>query len=138
MEQELFDECVTKLMEQGGPGYDSLSRMCLYYDKETGNRCAIGVLLPNAKEFMEEFMEEFMYEEVPVNDLIKRVPEKLPERLCKVDHRFLNHLQITHDFLAENNCWDEMFVREFKKVAMVWELDSTVLYIKAEETGMKC
>jgi hypothetical protein len=42
-------DCLSMLKEQGARAYDKDADQCVYYDPKTGNMCAVGVLLPDAK-----------------------------------------------------------------------------------------
>jgi len=42
--QEIFDTAITGVLAQGAYGYSDDG--CVYYDPTTGNRCAVGLLLP--------------------------------------------------------------------------------------------
>lgn len=45
--QEIFDEVVTGLFEQGGPARSPDSKMCLYRAPD-GRKCAFGLLIPDS------------------------------------------------------------------------------------------
>jgi hypothetical protein len=42
--QQAFNDAVRFVVKQGAPGRNEYG--CVYFDKESGNRCAIGALLP--------------------------------------------------------------------------------------------
>lgn len=44
--QELFDEVVAHMVAQGRPAMDAAGESCAYLNEDTGDRCAIGGLVP--------------------------------------------------------------------------------------------
>lgn len=45
--QEILNKVASHLIKQGAPAYADDVGECLYLDRNTGNRCAIGCLIPD-------------------------------------------------------------------------------------------
>lgn len=100
--QEIFDTAITGLLAQGAYGYSDGG--CDYYDRETGNRCAVGLLLPveTAKRWAYDLgvssIGNLDYKADPVKAEVMRDLDALG--ITDEQIEFLDCLQALHDTLA--------------------------------------
>jgi len=108
--QEIFDKISTHLIKQGVQAIHN--NTCLYYDEETGHKCAIGCLIPT--ELYDYDIEGNSVEE------LYRFP-KFKEFLKDYDFELLEDLQHAHD-VGTNQ---EIMLDNLHEVAIKYKLRFT-------------
>lgn len=96
-QQEIFDTAYKAIVAQGGPALNPDEGICCYLDPTTGNRCAIGHLLP------ENLARSWDTRKIAASDL--RHDSDLADALLKranidvetISAEFLIRLQDAHD-----------------------------------------
>ncbi len=102
--QTALNKVVKHMLAQKEKAYDDRQKMCVYWDEDTGKKCAIGCLLTN-KECTE--IEGYG------NVIGLMDGEVLPERLQDLDPSLLMDLQDVHDNKAPTD-----WLKELTKVAI--------------------
>lgn len=97
---------IERLKKQGGYGYDYDNMTCYYKDPDTGNKCAVGVLIPN--EYYDPDMEEAPIDCVFDNTLISKEANALRNTIDKCGFtktviQNLEKAQLIHDGGAGND-----------------------------------
>ena len=90
-------------------GWDKKEKRCMYFSPE-GNRCAIGCLIPNPKQFQELSLGRTITEILTNSENEGRSIAilLLPEDLTKEQGiRFLQTLQTSHDAIADRTTFEE-------------------------------
>lgn len=128
--QELFDRALNGLRKQGAYGFDKASGGCSYYDEKTGNRCAIGLLVP---EELAKSMQE--YGIGTISDWCnpsqhgtynKKFHDILDQKIGITENiRFLIRLQNVHDACASANKPISLFEDEMSRLAVAFGLTFT-------------
>lgn len=100
--QEIFDTAITGIVAQAAYGTDGSG--CVYYDRDTGNRCAVGLLLPveTAKRWAYDLGVSSIGNLDYKIDRIKAEVMRDLDALGITDEQieFLDNLQCLHDSLA--------------------------------------
>lgn len=97
--QEALDYAVKQLVAQGTRCLDPCESNCLYLDHDSGNRCAIGWLLPD------EALQELGGAEMGVSELVtyaRRNGIELPPVLLNAPSELLSRFQMFHDTTGKN------------------------------------
>ena len=106
--QTAFNKVVKHMLAQGEKAYSDVQKICVYWDEDTGKKCAIGCLLTN-KECTE--IEGY-------GDVMGLMDgEVLPERLQDLTPELLMDLQDVHDNKAPTD-----WLKELAKVAVKYNL----------------
>ena len=87
-DQVAFNTVVTHMLKQDEPAMDDEGDSCVYWNKDTGLKCAIGCLIRE-----EDYTPEM--EEKGVEGLIQF--DLLPDYLLDIDTKLLGSLQGVHD-----------------------------------------
>ena len=102
--QELFNQVYTALVAQGKPAFSQEDARCMYLDKKTGRKCAIGHLIPDGHPAQEHnFAVRSLYYEHP--ELFEN----------GTDIPFLVRLQEAHDNSALDPVSAPEWLSHFKK-----------------------
>lgn len=119
--QEIFDTAITGLLAQGAYGYSDGG--CDYYDHATGNRCAVGLLLPveTAKRWAYDLGVSSIGNLDYKIDRIKAEVMRDLDALGITDEQieFLDCLQALHDSLAVGDFNRDRFLEAAREFANI-------------------
>lgn len=94
--QDIFNRVAGHLLTQKVAAKDA-NENCIYLDEATGNRCAIGCLIPDGHEALNSLSDmEGLLEEYP--DLVELWQVDIDDQGEENDIDFFNGLQFIHDF----------------------------------------
>jgi hypothetical protein len=120
--QEIFDTVATHLFTQDKQAKDYNSNICLYFDKKTGNKCAIGCLI-NPDVYSSE------YEKNNVYDLIYFSEMKNYIEFSNFLNRNKNLLDILQEVHDDEENWKSSYNMKSKlaNVAIYYNLNYDIL-----------
>lgn len=131
--QSVFETAVRRLYEQNGTSYNE-DTGCLYYNEETGNRCAVGLLFEDddlmaLHNFENNCASGALYQA----ELSDRFQFDINEEyeVNGINNTYLDHLQLTlhdvYDDVDNDEPFREFLVENAKEFAKEFNLDSSFI-----------
>lgn len=94
--QELYNQVIRNIINQGGPSIDDESEACVYRNKN-GRMCAAGPFIPNDKYTLEMEEEPIFWKFVKENEVYYGMNPRFENVFDDIDIVFLSNLQWIHD-----------------------------------------
>lgn len=130
--QELFNRAVSRVIEQGAPGFNYKNGMCALRTKD-GHKCAVGMLIDDEDYdvTLEAYASPAQIANQRLRELIMKANPDLnldPANLEEPYWKMLSSLQQAHDDIAQEADTPEAFTADFKKngvpfIAAAYELE---------------
>lgn len=91
--QEVFDKVMERFLDHTGRAVDE--RFFCMYKTEDGNKCAVGIFIPDGHD-----AQDF---NGPVEELIEKFPTSLPEEIYAYEDMMCKFQEVHDDLMS----WDE-------------------------------
>jgi len=130
--QKIFDKVAAGLLEQGRPAFTDYCE----YKTETGERCAIGMLLTGKQLAWAKSINggiETLMDKAREDDI------KLPSFISSGNHNeLLIQLQMAHDGPCScTDDWKELWIHRMETIALEYNLDASIFISEKKKLKKK-